>query len=87
MTDSSVVSKQSFETAEDERPEQFKLLRASLHAERDRVMALAQDWQPSLLPDNRDLRSPQLLGETLLRMQKSLGALSSRQDMLELVKW
>jgi hypothetical protein len=83
----------------DEMPEQFKAIRASLHAERERVMALAQDWRPSHTADVRDLRSPQLLGETLLalgkptspvmlkdetvRMQSSLGSLSDRHDILE----
>jgi hypothetical protein len=90
------------ESQKDETPEQFKAIRASLHAERERVMALAQDWRPNHFQDIRDSRSPQLLGETLLslgeaespvtsedgtvRMQKSLGSLSKRQDLLEGVR-
>src|SRR5689334_18430883 len=67
----------------DEAPEQFKRMRESLHAERDRVKAMSLDWRPSLMRDVRDTRSPQLLGETLLRMQSSLGSLAERQDLLE----
>lgn len=69
-----------------ERPQQFQMISAGLHAERERVKALAQDWRPSLTHDVRDIRSPQLLGETLLRMQPSLGALSDRHDILESVR-
>jgi hypothetical protein len=72
--------------SEDETPEQFKKLRASLHAERERVMATALDWRPSLSHDVRDIRSPQLLGETLLRMHSSLGSLSDRHELLEGVR-
>lgn len=70
----------------DERPQQFLQIEAGLHAERERVKALAQDWRPSLTQDVRDTRSPQLLGETLLRMQPSLGALAVRHDFLEAVR-
>ncbi len=58
------------------------MISAGLHAERERVMALAQDWRPSHTADNRDIRDAQLLGETLLRMQTSLGSLSDRQDLI-----
>lgn len=88
------------EPREDDRPEQFKMISGWLHAERERLRAMAQDWYPSPTQDVRDLRSPQLLGATLLalgkptspdiseaesvRMQSSLGPLSKRQDLLEL---
>jgi len=70
-------------SVKDETPEQFKRMRESLHAERERVKAEAQDWRPSPMSDIRDTRSAQLLGETLLRMPLSLGSLSERHDMLE----
>ncbi|HEU5407208.1 MAG TPA: hypothetical protein VFU48_05540 [Nitrospira sp.] len=69
-----------------ERPQQFLMIEAGLHAERERVKALAQDWRPSLTQDVRDARSPQLLGESLLRMHSSLGTLSERHDFLENVR-
>ena len=70
----------------DERPQQFKMIAAWLHEQRERTKALAQDWSPSLMRDVRDVRSAELLGETLLRMQSSLGALSERHDILESVR-
>lgn len=67
----------------DTRPQQFRMTEAWLHVERERVMGLAQDWRPTHARDIRDSRSAQLLGETLLRMQPSLGSLSQRHDQLE----
>ena len=68
---------------ETDRPQQFKSIEDRLHAERERVKALTLDWRPSLSVDRRDTRQAQLLGETLLRMQPSLGSLSNRHDILE----
>jgi hypothetical protein len=68
---------------ETDRPQQFKSIEDRLHAERERVKALTLDWRPSLAVDRRDTRQAQLLGETLLRMQPSLGSLSNRHDILE----
>jgi hypothetical protein len=68
---------------ETDRPQQFKDREDDLHAERERVREMALDWRPHPPPDIRDLRSPQLLGETLLRMQPSFGLCSERQDLLE----
>jgi len=71
------------EPREDSRPQQFKAIEAALHAERERVKALAQDWYPSFTRDVRDIRSAQLLGETLLRMPTSLGSIAERHDLIE----
>lgn len=66
----------------DDRPQQFKAREAELHEERERVRVLTQDWRPNVTPETRDMRDPQLLGESLLRMRRS-GRLSSRHDKLE----
>ena len=71
------------ESREDSRPQQFKATEAWLHAQRERTREVAQNWSPSHSQDVRDLRSPELLGETLLRMQTSLGSLAMRQDLIE----
>jgi hypothetical protein len=68
---------------ETDRPQQFKSIEDRLHAERERVKALTLDWRPGLVRETRDMRPAQLLGETLLRMQPSLGSLSNRHDILE----
>lgn len=68
---------------DDTRPQQFKATEAWLHAQRERTREVAQNWSPSHSLDVRDLRSPELLGETLLRMQTSLGSLAMRQDLIE----
>lgn len=71
-------------TEEDSRPQQFKAIEAGLHAERERSRAMAQDWKPASYLDKRDLRSPQLLGENLMRMQVSLGlSCSATHDLIE----
>ena len=71
----------------DERPEQFQRITAWLHGQRERTREVAQDWSPNLMRDVRDVRSAELLGETLLRMQPSLGSLSDRHDLVESVRF
>lgn len=66
----------------DDRPQQFKIREAELHEERERLHDLGSDWAPVVIPDTRDRRDPQLLGESLLRMRRS-GRLSVRHDRLE----
>jgi hypothetical protein len=83
---------------DDSRPQQFKAIEDWLHAERERVNAVAQGWRPGFTQDVRNMRSAQLLGETLLslgkpradvpdgesvRMQSSLGSASVRHDLVE----
>lgn len=82
----------------DDRPQQFKTREAELHEVRERMHDENQDWVPIVTRDNRDMRDPQLLGESLLagrrrlaltspngesvRMRRS-GRLSLRHDKLE----
>lgn len=43
--------------------EYWEKMDAALEEERERVKALAEDWEPSSeIEDNRDLRSPELVG-------------------------
>lgn len=65
----------------DDRPQQFKAREAELHEVRLR-MRLELNWTPNDTVDIRDVRDPQLLGESLLRMRRS-GRLSLRHDKLE----
>ena len=71
---------------DDSRPQQFNAITAWLHAQRERTREVTLNWRPSHTLDVRDLRSPELLGETLLRMQTSLGSLGVRHDFLESVR-
>lgn len=66
----------------DDRPQQFKIREAELHEVRLRMHEENQDWVPSVTVERRDMRDPQLLGESLLRMRRS-GRLSLRHDKLE----
>jgi hypothetical protein len=67
-----------------DRPQQFKAVEDWLHVERERVRSLTLNWRPVPMRDIRDKRPPQLLGETLLRMQKSLGLpCSETADIIE----
>jgi hypothetical protein len=66
----------------DDRPQQFKAREAELHEVRKRMHADNLNWAVDVTRDFRDLRDPQLLGESLLRMRRS-GRLSLRHDKLE----
>lgn len=66
----------------DDRPQQFKTREVELHEVRERMHDENQNWVPIVSPDRRDMRDPQLLGASLLRMRRS-GRLSLRHDKLE----
>jgi hypothetical protein len=54
-----------------DRPQQFKTREAELHAEWEQRRGELQDWEFPATTDNRDLRDPSTVGETLLRMKRS----------------
>lgn len=66
----------------DDRPQQFKMREAELLEVRERMHAENLDWAIGVTRDIRDMRDPQLLGESLLRMRRS-GRLSLRHNRLE----
>lgn len=82
---------------QEDRPQQFRQIEDRLHAERERVREMAQDWSHVPPPDIRDMRDAQLLGETLLSVAKAMRPVARRgstvrmqpslgfcQDVLEL---
>lgn len=80
--DTRLVSSETTGDHADDRPQQFKAREADLHEERERISDMGLDWAPVSTPEKRDMRDPQLLGESLLRMRRS-GRLSVRHDNLE----
>ena len=66
----------------DDRPQQFKARDVELAEVRERMHADNLNWAVSVITDTRDLRDPQLLGESLLRMRRS-GRLCLAHNRLE----
>jgi len=54
-----------------DRPEQFKVIQADLHAVRERMHEENQDWVPNVTTERRDMRDPATVGREILRMKRS----------------